>query len=97
MMFFLCTVPAIIFPSYYVDHKINVCFVCLSKTLQVMVNNKQVYPIFKNVNYIITSTGMEVTVSIPEIQAQVTYTGNTFNIDLPFSEFQNNTEGLCGE
>ncbi|KAK2868903.1 hypothetical protein Q7C36_000774 [Tachysurus vachellii] len=62
----------------------------------VLVNNKQVYPVFNNSNYIITSTGMEVTVSIPEIKAQVTYTGTTFNIDLPFSEFQNNTEGLCG-
>lgn len=60
-------------------------------------NNKQVFPVFKNVNYVITSTGMEVTVLIPEIQATVTYTGTTFNIDLPFSEFQSNTEGLCGE
>lgn len=83
--------------SYYVYQKVNVCLVCVSKTLQVMVNNKQVYPVFNNSNYIITSTGMEVTVSIPEIKAQVTYTGTTFNIDLPFSEFQNNTEGLCGE
>lgn len=62
-----------------------------------MVNNKQVYPVFKNLNYMITSTGMEVTVLIPDIQAKVTYTGTTFNIDLPFSEFHNNTEGLCGE
>ncbi|MCI4383834.1 hypothetical protein PGIGA_G00031110 [Pangasianodon gigas] len=62
----------------------------------VMVNNKQVYPVFKNANFIITSTGMEVIVLIQEIQAQVTYTGTTFNIYLPFSEFHNNTEGLCG-
>lgn len=62
-----------------------------------MVNNKQVYPVFKNLNYIITSTGIEVTVFILDIQATVTYTGTIFNIDLPFSEFQNKTEGLCGE
>lgn len=62
-----------------------------------MVNNKQVYPVFSNAIYTITSTGMEIKVVIPDIQAQVTYTGTTFNIDLPFSEFQNNTEGLCGE
>ncbi|MCJ8738057.1 hypothetical protein PDJAM_G00031110 [Pangasius djambal] len=62
----------------------------------VMVNNKQVFPVFKNANFIITSTGMEVIVLIQEIQAKVTYTGTTFNIYLPFSEFQNNTEGLCG-
>ncbi|TSM20287.1 Mucin-5B [Bagarius yarrelli] len=62
----------------------------------VMVNHKRIYPVFKNANYIITSTGMEVTVSIPEIQAQVTYTGTSFSIYLPFSQFQNKTEGLCG-
>lgn len=68
-----------------------------SVKLQVMVDNKQVYPVFKNANYVITSTGVEVTVQIPDIQAQITYTGTTFTIDLPFSEFEKNTEGLCGE
>lgn len=62
----------------------------------VKVDNKQVYPAFKNVNFIITSTGMEITVVIPEIEVQVTYTGSTFNIDLPDTLFHNNTEGLCG-
>uniref|UniRef100_A0A8B9HTF2 Mucin 5.1, oligomeric mucus/gel-forming n=1 Tax=Astyanax mexicanus TaxID=7994 RepID=A0A8B9HTF2_ASTMX len=61
-----------------------------------VVDNKQVYPAFKNINFVITSTGMEITVVIPEIKVQVTYSGLTFNIDLPDTLFHNNTEGLCG-
>ncbi|XP_048119449.1 intestinal mucin-like protein [Alosa alosa] len=62
----------------------------------VIVNQKRVYPAFKNGDFIITSTGLETVLAIPLIEAQVTYTGSSFGIDLPFSLFKNNTEGQCG-
>ena len=64
---------------------------------QVILDQKRVYPAFKNADFIITSTGLEIAVEIPLIQAQVTYTGSSFGIDLAFSLFKNNTEGQCGE
>lgn len=62
----------------------------------VILDQKRVYPAFKNADFIITSTGVETMLEIPLIQAQVTYTGSSFGIDLPFSLFKNNTEGQCG-
>lgn len=62
-----------------------------------ILDQKRVYPAFKNADFIITSTGVETMLEIPLIQAQVTYTGSSFGIDLPFNLFKNNTEGQCGE
>ncbi|XP_028812929.1 mucin-5AC-like [Denticeps clupeoides] len=62
----------------------------------VFLDKKQIYPAFKNADFVITSTGLEITVDIPDIEAQVTYTGTSFSIDLSSTLFTNNTEGLCG-
>uniref|UniRef100_A0AAY4ERP8 Uncharacterized protein n=1 Tax=Denticeps clupeoides TaxID=299321 RepID=A0AAY4ERP8_9TELE len=65
-------------------------------TMIVFLDKKQIYPAFKNADFVITSTGLEITVDIPDIEAQVTYTGTSFSIDLSSTLFTNNTEGLCG-
>ncbi|KAG7473977.1 hypothetical protein MATL_G00101660 [Megalops atlanticus] len=62
----------------------------------VYINQKQIFPAYSNGDLIIISTGTEVVLEIPGIQAQVTFKGTTFSINLPYSLFYNNTEGLCG-
>uniref|UniRef100_A0AAY4ERJ2 Uncharacterized protein n=1 Tax=Denticeps clupeoides TaxID=299321 RepID=A0AAY4ERJ2_9TELE len=62
----------------------------------VFLAKKHIFPAFKNADFVITSTGLEITVDIPDIEAQVTYTGTSFSIDLSSTLFTNNTEGLCG-
>ncbi|XP_036390593.1 mucin-5B-like [Megalops cyprinoides] len=62
----------------------------------VYINQKQIFPAYSNGDLIIISTGTEIVLEIPGIQAQVTFKGTTFSINLPYSLFYNNTEGLCG-
>ncbi|XP_046898338.1 intestinal mucin-like protein [Hypomesus transpacificus] len=61
----------------------------------VYVNQKRVYPPYSKDGLDLTSTGMELTLSIPAILAQVVYKGS-FSINLPYSLFHGNTEGQCG-
>lgn len=60
-------------------------------------NEKQIYPAYKNSVLSITSTDMVITLEIPEINTKVVYTHSSFTIDLPYSSFGGNTEGQCGE
>uniref|UniRef100_G3PM00 Intestinal mucin-like protein n=1 Tax=Gasterosteus aculeatus aculeatus TaxID=481459 RepID=G3PM00_GASAC len=62
----------------------------------VYVNEKQIYPAYKNSVLSITSTDMVITLEIPEINTKVVYTHSSFTIDLPYSSFGGNTEGQCG-
>ncbi|XP_068458542.1 mucin-5B-like [Clinocottus analis] len=63
---------------------------------KVFVNGKQVLPTYSNDDFIITSTAIELLLRIPEIEAVVTFKGLLYSVDLPFSLFNNNTEGQCG-
>eukprot|EP00066_Takifugu_rubripes_P016639 XP_011605905.1 PREDICTED: intestinal mucin-like protein [Takifugu rubripes] len=62
----------------------------------VIVNNKQVFPTYSNDDFSITSTGIELHLKIPAINATVTFKGLMFSVELPFTLFHNNTEGQCG-
>ncbi|XP_067105512.1 mucin-5B-like [Osmerus mordax] len=60
------------------------------------VNQKRVYPPYSKDGLELTSTGMELTLSIPAILTQVVYKGTSFSINLPYSLFHGKTEGQCG-
>ncbi|XP_066475597.1 mucin-5B-like [Tiliqua scincoides] len=62
----------------------------------VLFNNRKISPSFSNDGIDITTAGLYVMVTIPEIGLYVTYTLLAFHINLPFSTFYNNTEGQCG-
>ncbi|MBN3302144.1 MUC2 protein, partial [Amia calva] len=62
----------------------------------IYINNKQITPAYKNADLVITSTGINVVLEIPEINAEVLFNGLMFTISLPYSLFQQNTEGQCG-
>ncbi|KAG2463000.1 MUC5B protein, partial [Polypterus senegalus] len=63
---------------------------------KVFFNEVEVGIPFTNDVFTITGTQSEVDVKIAEIDATITYTRNTFSILLPYSDFNQNTEGLCG-
>ncbi|KAF5908257.1 intestinal mucin-like protein, partial [Clarias magur] len=64
----------------------------------VFVNNVlQKSTVSRNTDFTITTTGIAITLDIPAIQAQVTFKGMNFIVNLPFSLFHNNTEGQCGK
>uniref|UniRef100_A0A8C9VUC5 Mucin-5AC-like n=1 Tax=Scleropages formosus TaxID=113540 RepID=A0A8C9VUC5_SCLFO len=65
-------------------------------TYVVFVNEKQVYPAFSNGDLLITDSGMDLEVQIPNIQATVVYKGSIFSIHLSYTLFHENTEGQCG-
>uniref|UniRef100_A0A665WE72 VWFD domain-containing protein n=1 Tax=Echeneis naucrates TaxID=173247 RepID=A0A665WE72_ECHNA len=62
----------------------------------VYVNEKRIYPAYRNSVLSITGTDMSITLEIPEIELTVVYKGSSFSIDLPLSLFEGNTEGQCG-
>lgn len=61
------------------------------------INGKQVFPTYTNDDLIITSTGIELLLKIPAIEAVVMFKGFLFSVEMPFSLFHNNTEGQCGK
>ncbi|XP_062318554.1 intestinal mucin-like protein [Osmerus eperlanus] len=65
-------------------------------TNMVYINGMQIYPTFSNHDLIITSTGIELLLRIPEIKAEVVFKGLIFSVSLPYSLFHHNTEGQCG-
>uniref|UniRef100_A0A8P4K2B8 Mucin-2 n=1 Tax=Dicentrarchus labrax TaxID=13489 RepID=A0A8P4K2B8_DICLA len=66
-----------------------------TKTM-VYVNGKLVSPTYSKDGIIITSSGIELILRIPAIEAVVMYKWLSFKVELPFSLFHNNTEGQCG-
>nr|XP_023666895.1 intestinal mucin-like protein [Paramormyrops kingsleyae] len=62
----------------------------------VYINNKQIFPAYKNSDFSITDNGIDTLLYIPDINAWVSFRGLMFSIDLPYSKFFNNTEGQCG-
>lgn len=64
---------------------------------QVFVNEKRIYPAYSNSALRLTSTDLAITLEIPDIGVKVVYSGTSFTIDIPYSLFNGNTEGQCGE
>ncbi|MBN3322651.1 MUC5B protein, partial [Atractosteus spatula] len=62
----------------------------------IYVNQKRIIPAYKNSVFTITSSGIDMVLEIPEINALVSFKGLTFSIFLPYSLFHHNTEGQCG-
>ncbi|XP_068115921.1 mucin-2-like [Hyperolius riggenbachi] len=63
---------------------------------RIKLNNAWITPGFTQNGIRITSTGINMIVDIPEIEAFISFSGMMFAIKLPFSKFANNTEGQCG-
>ncbi|XP_069384645.1 intestinal mucin-like protein [Paralichthys olivaceus] len=81
----------------YKDYEIILTQERIPKTVnRVYINGKQVFPTYSNKDLSITSSGIELHLTIPAIEAVVTFRGLLFSIDLPFALFHNNTEGQCG-
>ncbi|KAK6317711.1 hypothetical protein J4Q44_G00110020, partial [Coregonus suidteri] len=62
----------------------------------VYINGNQIFPTFSNEDLMITSTGIELLLTIPAIKAQVMFKSLMYSVTLPNSLFHNNTEGQCG-
>ncbi|KAI4883806.1 hypothetical protein NFI96_002423 [Prochilodus magdalenae] len=62
---------------------------------QVLVNGVKTILAYSNSDFRITTTGIQMTVDIPAINAQINFAGPNFIINLPISLFYNNTEGQC--
>ncbi|KAK2842370.1 hypothetical protein Q5P01_012570 [Channa striata] len=82
---------------YYKNYEIILTQQREPKTVNmVYINGKQVFPAYSNADLTITSTAIELLLTIPEIQAVVTFKGLLFSVEVPFSLFHGNTEGQCG-
>lgn len=62
-----------------------------------LVNGQRVTPAYSNDDFTITSTGIVLLLKVPAIGATVVFKGLLLTVDLPFSLFSENTEGLCGK
>ncbi|XP_049330375.1 mucin-5B-like isoform X2 [Astyanax mexicanus] len=81
---------------YYKSHTIYLKQTRNPTVNTVIVNGKEKTPTISTADFTITSTGIQVTVDIPKINAQITFAGMNFVVNLPYSLFYNNTEGQCG-
>ncbi|XP_062974479.1 mucin-5AC-like [Elgaria multicarinata webbii] len=59
-------------------------------------NGKIVNPGFQKNGIHISMIGINMVITIPAIDATITFSGLIFSIKLPYSKFGNNTEGQCG-
>uniref|UniRef100_A0AAV2LMW6 Uncharacterized protein n=1 Tax=Knipowitschia caucasica TaxID=637954 RepID=A0AAV2LMW6_KNICA len=66
-------------------------------TNMVLVNDKAVVCAYQTLEFRIITTGINIVLVIPKIKVQITYSGLTFSVNLPFSLFGSNTQGQCGK
>ncbi|KAL0968824.1 hypothetical protein UPYG_G00272340 [Umbra pygmaea] len=64
--------------------------------VNVYINGQQIFPSYSNADFTIKSTGVQLLLTIPAINAQVMFKYIQFSITLPDSLFHGNTEGQCG-
>ncbi|XP_051823051.1 mucin-5AC isoform X9 [Antechinus flavipes] len=63
---------------------------------EIIFNNRTVSAGFKKDGIVISTLGIKMFVTIPEIGVQVMFSGMLFSVEVPFTKFANNTEGQCG-
>ncbi|TRY87244.1 hypothetical protein DNTS_031751, partial [Danionella cerebrum] len=85
-----CSEDLIINYKYY-----EIKFVSDTKKIQVYVDDEKKVPTFFNNDFSITASGMTMVLSITNIQAEITFSHQLFEINLPFSLFSGNTKGQC--
>uniref|UniRef100_A0A3P8Z3U3 Mucin 5.1, oligomeric mucus/gel-forming n=1 Tax=Esox lucius TaxID=8010 RepID=A0A3P8Z3U3_ESOLU len=92
----LVTCPRSLF-VYYKSYTIVLTPINTETTTSlVTINGKQVFPTYSNEDLMITSTGVQLLLKIPAIQAEVMFRSIQFSVSLPYSLFHSNTEGQCG-
>ncbi|XP_044538021.1 mucin-5AC [Gracilinanus agilis] len=63
---------------------------------EIIFNNRTISAGFKQDGIVISTLGINMYVTIPEIGVQVMFSGLLFSVEVPFTKFANNTEGQCG-
>uniref|UniRef100_H9H910 Mucin-5AC-like n=1 Tax=Monodelphis domestica TaxID=13616 RepID=H9H910_MONDO len=63
---------------------------------EIIFNNRTIGAGFKQDGIVISTLGINMYVTIPEIGVQVMFSGLLFSVEVPFTKFANNTEGQCG-
>ncbi|KAM8970877.1 mucin-5AC-like [Sarcophilus harrisii] len=63
---------------------------------EIIFNNRTVSAGFKKDGIVISTLGIKMFVTIPELGVQVMFSGMLFSVEVPFTKFANNTEGQCG-
>ncbi|XP_029952607.1 mucin-2-like [Salarias fasciatus] len=82
---------------FYKDYEIVLTQETEPQTVNVVyVNGRRIIPNYSNKDLVITSSGIELVLRIPEIKAVVLYKGLLFIVELPLELFHENTEGQCG-
>lgn len=66
-------------------------------SMQIYFNGKVIKASFHKDDIYIYTIGINMVVEMAEIETIVTYSGLIFLIKVPFSLFNNNTEGQCGK
>uniref|UniRef100_UPI0037E7A551 mucin-2-like n=1 Tax=Semicossyphus pulcher TaxID=241346 RepID=UPI0037E7A551 len=80
----------VLFQSY------KIVFTQLKYFGNVVFIKKRIYPAYIKSGLLLTSTDMEISLTILAINAEIIYRTNSFSIYLPYSLFSGNTEGQCG-
>uniref|UniRef100_A0A8C6Q3S8 Mucin 5B, oligomeric mucus/gel-forming n=1 Tax=Nothobranchius furzeri TaxID=105023 RepID=A0A8C6Q3S8_NOTFU len=82
---------------YYKNYVIILTQKRTPKTVNmVYINGVEKIPTISNNDFTITSTGIQLLLKIPLINAVIQFKGLVFSVDVPFSLFHGNTEGQCG-
>ncbi|XP_043826510.1 mucin-5AC [Dromiciops gliroides] len=66
------------------------------KENEIIFNNRTVGGGFEKDGVVISTLGIKMFVTIPEIGVQVMFSGLLFSVKVPITKFANNTEGQCG-
>ncbi|CAI5665009.1 unnamed protein product [Oreochromis niloticus] len=81
---------------YYKNYTVTLKQERGAKTVNKVYVNDSLVTTFTNNDMTITNQGIEMRLTIPEIEAVVMFRGLLFSVDVPMNLFYGNTEGQCG-